>query len=927
MRNKTSSNKAIIILSFILLLIVVAIVVIVFYLRGNGEKGVNKQIGKIYYQVTPEEHISSSNGILYADNELLVVIKDGVPKQEVEFLAKDYNAKIVGCIEVTGDYQWVLEEVYSIDEIGELADRLKNEDIVVQVSPNYLFELSENSIDYNINTGKKWKGDLKNSTDNKGKSWGVEAINAPAAWSLMDEHKADVNPVHIGVIDNGFDDSHEDLSFTQVFYNDTYNNAQKGKKAEIGGHGTHVTGTFAANGNDDEGICGVYPYAQESGLYGATWNNYTEHSENTFGSTISQRICFAELILRNVRVINCSYGFEDAAARLAYYQEINDETEFNNLTTSIDYTSYLLADFLSRLIENGYDYVIVVAAGNDSNKEFSITINDEKIKYKTGRISADTASHLARIPRDFANYNEEYKDDFNKTDYSEVYNRIIVVGAIDNNFNECSFSNGGDRVDVYAPGKNIYSTVPVSKYENGEKWSGTSMAAPHVAGVAASVWSRNNGFSGPVIKNIICQALNVDYCALPVIDMASAIQIALSTGQNATLDSDQPDANNGSIMGFVVDKDNYSVTGKGIETGAISDAEIKSVNNENHQMTIVKTDFSGHFELVLPPGQYTLTVNAIGYEPYTWLETINVEGGQVHDLSDWIKLTLHDTAETSETATESDTGTTSAPRSQTYWVIFDEGFRNDRLELSTFTVAGNATRVYGVWNGNLIQHSDGGTVSSCKQYHYDSDWVYDRNYSILTDKANKIYASNFSIYDSNGKLIISPSDSLADEQIKAIKEKKNSLNQQNISQIVGTYKGQYTAGQGDTGLTLSIYKTSDVVKSQTIRQRLADIATECSNNSEGIPQKEYNSEEIKSIVQQHSGEYIAFFYYYPLSSNPDVEDGLYTMSVDYDPSTGYFSLIGETWIQRETYVFVDLNNVYVENGEMFGTWDLDVVKQ
>lgn len=464
-----------------------------------------------------------------------------------------------------------------------------------------------------------------------------------------------------------------------------------------------------------------------------------------------------------------------------YINVLNDREKADSLYGELVNAGSYFGAFLNRFLEKGYDFIIVKSAGNSSNKTVKIKINGQEIDYQTGDVPAIYNGFLETI---------------SASEYQNVYSRIIVVGAIDKEYNRAYFSNNGtfsektERVDVYAPGWDIYSTVPVNKYENGEKWSGTSMAAPHVAGVAASVWSINNGFTGTVVKKIICQALNTDHSDLPIIDMASAIQIALSTGQNATLDPEQPNADNGAVMGFVVDKDNYSVTGDGIETGTITDAEIKAVNNDNYQMTLVKTDSAGHFELVLPPGQYTLTVNATGYEPYTWPETINVEGGQVHYLNDWIKLTLHD-----------------------------------------------------------------------------------------------------------------------------------------ISQIVGTYKGQYTAVQGDTGLTLSIYKTSDVVKSQTIQQRLADIATECSNNSEGIPQKEYNSEEIKSIVQQHSGEYIAFFYYYPLSSNPDVEDGLYTMSVDYDPSTGYFSLIGETWIQRETYVFADFNNVYVENGEMFGTWDLDVVKQ
>ncbi len=139
MRNKTSSNKTIIIILFVILfLIVAAIVVIVFYLRGNGKKEINKQIGEIYYQATSDEHIASEDsGIMYADNELLVVIKEGVTKTEVESLAEKYNAKIVGCIEATGDYQWSLNAVYTMSKLKDLANTIANEESVIQVSPNF----------------------------------------------------------------------------------------------------------------------------------------------------------------------------------------------------------------------------------------------------------------------------------------------------------------------------------------------------------------------------------------------------------------------------------------------------------------------------------------------------------------------------------------------------------------------------------------------------------------------------------------------------------------------------------------------------------------------------------------------------------------------------------------------------------------------
>ncbi|MBO4421123.1 MAG: S8 family serine peptidase [Lachnospiraceae bacterium] len=60
----------------------------------------------------------------------------------------------------------------------------------------------------------------------------------------------------------------------------------------------------------------------------------------------------------------------------------------------------------------------------------------------------------------------------------------IVVAAIDSNYNRAYFSNYGNSVDFSAPGVNIYSSVPGNGFES---WSGTSMATPHISGLAALV--------------------------------------------------------------------------------------------------------------------------------------------------------------------------------------------------------------------------------------------------------------------------------------------------------------------------------------------------------------------------------------------------------------------------------------------------------
>ncbi|NIJ44033.1 subtilisin family serine protease [Wenyingzhuangia heitensis] len=115
------------------------------------------------------------------------------------------------------------------------------------------------------------------------------------------------------------------------------------------------------------------------------------------------------------------------------------------------------------------DVLIVNAAGNDAQNI------DEKASY----------------PKDV-------------DDAEEISDNFLTIGALTRFYDEkllADFTNYGKKsVDVFAPGHDIYNTVPGNEYK---KLSGTSMASPATAGVAALIRSYYPELSASQVKHII----------------------------------------------------------------------------------------------------------------------------------------------------------------------------------------------------------------------------------------------------------------------------------------------------------------------------------------------------------------------------------------------------------------------------------------
>ena len=159
-----------------------------------------------------------------------------------------------------------------------------------------------------------------------------------------------------------------------------------------------------------------------------------------------------------------------------------------------------VANAIRYAVDNGAQ-IINMSFGKDYSPQRETVEEAERYALSKGVLMVHAAGNDGKDIDTAANYPAP-----RFMDGKEIPNVITVGASAETNNSEliASFSNyGKSTVDVFAPGKDIYSTVPNGKYENN---SGTSMASPVVAGVAAVLKSYFPKLTYADIKRIIMQS-------------------------------------------------------------------------------------------------------------------------------------------------------------------------------------------------------------------------------------------------------------------------------------------------------------------------------------------------------------------------------------------------------------------------------------
>jgi len=193
-------------------------------------------------------------------------------------------------------------------------------------------------------------------------------------------------------------------------------------------------------------------------------------------------------------------------------------------------------------------------------------------------------------------------DHRNEAFYPAAFNNVLGVSATDKNDVIWSLSNYGSYVDVAAPGVTIFNTFnDLYNYYGGYAfYNGTSMAAPHVAGLAGLLFSQNQNRTAEQVSNLITSTAK-DLGAPGWDEIYGWGRI--DAGKALTQDA----APTGQLRGMVWLDINSNGRMDVYEDAGLGQATIRVTNTDTNQAYTTQSTIDGQWSVgQLPAGSYTI---------------------------------------------------------------------------------------------------------------------------------------------------------------------------------------------------------------------------------------------------------------------------------------------------------------------------------
>jgi subtilisin family serine protease len=271
--------------------------------------------------------------------------------------------------------------------------------------------------------------------------WNLRLIGLPDAWTLS---LGDPRP--IAIVDSGIDLTHPDL-INKVWRNHLESAQPDGKDTDDNGYVDDIRGwNFVGGNNNPQDTMGHGSHV--AGIAGAqTDNGLGIAGVSWLSPVMALRVCYE--IVGGSR---CPWGY--VADAVIYAADM--DAHVINLSLGSTERSQTVYDAIQYAHSRGA--LLVAAAGNNGSSVL----------------------------------------------YPAAFSEVMAIAATSSNDLPASWSNPGPEVEVAAPGVSIYSTYPVTMRQPPYiLMSGTSMAAPHVAGLAALLWAYQPNATAVEIRQII----------------------------------------------------------------------------------------------------------------------------------------------------------------------------------------------------------------------------------------------------------------------------------------------------------------------------------------------------------------------------------------------------------------------------------------